>query len=213
MKTKIFTSVACFFLLNTLIAQEKIKTESNNNKTYVKANAIFLPVGVLNAGIEHQISLKYTIQGDVLISPWKSFASHPLQYYSVSFEGRYYFKEAFKHWFIGANIAASTYKVNKWNYWNDDFYYDEETETITPYINSNLYQKGFSFLIGVTGGYQFNLSENWNLEIYATVGNSQDFYKGYDRVSGDRYDSATNWNKSGEWIPYRGGIMISYKIK
>lgn len=213
MKNKILIYALAFFTFGNSYAQNKEQNKENENKTYIKANAIFLPIGIINAGIEHQIASKYTIQGDILISPWKSFASHELQYYSVSFEGRYYFKEAFNHWFLGANISASAFKMHKWNYWNDNNYWDKDTQTITPYINSNIYQKGFSFLVGITGGYQFNLGKNWNMELYATFGNSQDFYKGYDRPSGDRYDSAKKWNKSGEWVPYRGGVMISYKLK
>jgi hypothetical protein len=52
-------------------------------------------------------------------------------------------------------------------------------------MNSNLYQKGYSIMLGVTGGYQFQLSDRWNLDIYATIGTSQSFYKGYDRTTGD----------------------------
>jgi hypothetical protein len=57
------------------------------------------------------------------------------------------------------------------------------------------------------------LSERWNLELYATAGTSQDYYKGFDRTNGRRYDSATGYNKSGEVLPYRGGLMVTYKIK
>jgi hypothetical protein len=79
-------------------------------------------------------------------------------------------------------------------------------------MNSNLYQKGYSIMLGVTGGYQFQLSDRWNLDLYATVGTSQGFYKGYDQNHRRRYDSE-EFNKSGEIIPYRGGVMISYKFK
>jgi hypothetical protein len=67
--------------------------------------------------------------------------------------------------------------------------------------------------IGITGGYQFKLAENWNMDIYAGIGTSQDFYKGYVRSTGARYDVAEGFNKSGEILPYRGGVMISYKLK
>jgi hypothetical protein len=36
------------------------------------------------------------------------------------------------------------------------------------------------------------------------------FYKGYELKTGERYDSPYAYNKSGEWIPYRGGVMLSY---
>ncbi|WP_431611158.1 DUF3575 domain-containing protein [Chryseobacterium sp. 'Rf worker isolate 10'] len=201
--------ILAFLSASTLNAQEK--EEGGQDKSlYIKGNALFAPIGILNLGIEKQISPKYTLQGDVFISPWKSFAGHELQFYSVSAEGRYYFNEAFKHWYLGANVSFAAYNAAKWNYWKDINFVNWNGETLN---NSNLYQRGFSIMLGITAGYQFQLSERWNLDIYGTVGTSQGFYKGYDRTTGRRYDSAEKFNKSGEIIPYRGGVMISYKLK
>lgn len=207
MKYRILAGVLAFLAAGSLNAQEQ--EQSNEKSLYIKGNALFIPVGILNAGVEKQISPKYTIQGDVFISPWKSFAGHKLQIYSLSVEGRYYFKEAFKHWYLGANIGVSAYNLQKWNYWSGT-YVTDDGEVLN---SSNLYQKGYSLMIGITGGYQFQLSDRLNLDIFATVGSSQGFYKGYDQSTGKRYESAKNFNKSGEIIPYRGGIMISYKLK
>lgn len=207
LKNKFLTGFLTLSVLGTINAQE----QNNEKSVYVKANAVFLPIGIVNVALEHQISKKYTVQADVFISPWKSFAGHKLQNYSIGVEGRYYFNEAFKHWYIGANITGSAFNLQKWNYWNDNI--SESEDGLTTHINSNLYQKGYSIALGVTGGYQFQLSERWNMDIYATVGTSQGFYKGYDRSTGERYDAADKYNKSGEIIPYRGGIMISYKLK
>lgn len=204
-------SLATFFaifILGNLNAQE----QNNNEKSiYVKGNALFIPIGIVNLAMEHQLSKKFTVQGDVLISPWKSFAGHELQYYSVSAEGRYYFNEAFKHWYAGINIAASSFVLQKWDYWSDGPYYNNFGEV---FVTSNLYQKGYSVIFGVTLGYQFKVSDRWNIDLYGTLGTSQDFYKGYDRTTGERYDRKdNNFNRSGEILPYRGGIMISYKLK
>jgi hypothetical protein len=191
-----------------MTAQEQIS--DNENSLRLKGNALFIPIGIINAGLEYQLNSKYTLQGDVLISPWKSFAGHELQYYSASVEGRYYFKEAFNGWYVGANVAASSFIFQKWNYWSDAPYINDNNEVFTT---SNLYQKGYSILFGITAGYQFRLSDRLNMDIYGTVGSSQDFYKGYDRETGKRYDVAEGYNRSGEIIPYRGGVMISYKLK
>ncbi|WP_027374445.1 DUF3575 domain-containing protein [Chryseobacterium sp. UNC8MFCol] len=207
MKYKLLTAALAVLSIGTINAQEQ---QEQDKSLYIKGNALFIPIGILNAGIEKQISPKYTIQGDVFISPWKSFAGHKLQFYSASIEGRYYFKEAFKHWYIGANLGVAAYNAQKWNYWKDDIYTNDNGE---QFITSNLYQKGFSIMLGVTGGYQFQLSDRWNLDVYATVGSSQGFYKGYDRTTGQRYDQPSGLNRSGEIIPYRGGVMISYKLK
>ncbi|CAI8753446.1 DUF3575 domain-containing protein [Chryseobacterium sp. IT-36CA2] len=201
--------ILAFLSASTLTAQEQ-EQGGQDKSLYIKGNALFAPIGILNLGIEKQISPKYTLQGDVFISPWKSFAGHKLQFYSISAEGRYYFNEAFKHWYVGANVSVASYNASKWNYWSDEPMTDERGQT---FIQSNLYQKGYSIMLGITGGYQFQLSERWNLDLYATVGTAQSFYKGYDKSTGQRYDFAENFNKSGEIIPYRGGVMISYKLK
>lgn len=209
LKYKFLTGFLTLFLLSNLHAQEQ--EQNHETSVYLKGNAVLIPIGIVNLGLEHQLSKKITVQGDVLISPWKSFAGHELQYYSISLEGRYYFDAAFKHWYLGANIAGSHFNAQKWNYWNDSIGIDEETGIARK--NSDLYQKGYSVIFGITGGYQFTISDRWNIDIYASIGSSQDFYKGYDRARGDRYDKATKYNKSGEFLPYRGGVMISYKLK
>lgn len=208
MKYRVLAGALAFLAIGSLHAQEQ---EQNEEKSlYVKGNALLIPIGIVNLGIEKQISPKYTIQGDIFISPWKSFAGHELQMYSLSVEGRYYFKEAFKNWYVGVNIGVSAFNLQKWSYWNDRTGPNYEGEIV---MNSNLYQKGYSIMLGATAGYQFQLSERWNLDLYATVGSSQGFYKGYDRTTGKRYEGAEKFNKSGEIIPYRGGVMISYKFK
>ena len=215
LKNKIIIAILGLFSTSMSFAQEQIENPKTNTdkKTYIKGNALFIPIGIVNVGIEHQLKEKINIQGDVFISPWKSFAGHELQYYSASIEGRYYFKEAFNGWYLGANIGVSHFVLQKWNYWNDEPYYSLINED-DVFTKSNLYQKGYSFLAGITAGYQFKLSDNWRMDIYGTIGTSQDFYKGYDRVSGKRYDESLNgYNKSGEIIPYRGGVMISYRLK
>ncbi len=209
MKMRLLATFLGLFILGNLNAQE----QENNNSTsvYIKGNALFIPIGIVNLALEHQLSKKFTVQGDVLISPWKSFAGHQLQYYSVSAEGRYYFNEAFRHFYVGANISASSFVLQKWDYWSDGPYYNDFGEV---FVTSNLYQKGYSVIFGVTLGYQFKVSDRWNIDLYGTLGTSQDFYKGYDKTTGERYDRKDNkFNRSGEILPYRGGVMISYKLK
>lgn len=165
---------------------------------YVKANALFLPIGVLNAGLEYQLSKHYTAQADFFMSPWKSFAGNHAQIYMGHLEGRYYFNEAFKHWYLGANVGLGLFDITKYNY-----------------IGTDLYQRGFNVMIGATVGYQMKWKERWNIDLYLGGGNSQGFYHGYQTIPPgfiQRYDGAEHWNKSGEFIPYRGGIMIAYKL-
>ncbi len=218
MKNKILLSLFGLFALNSINAQTTdIPEEKTETQVYVKGNTLLIPVGIVNVGVEHQLSKKFTLQGDIFISPWKSFAGKHAQAYLIGFDGRYYFSKAFEKFYIGANISGGAFNIQKWNYWNDDPYYHKDGEA-TPYINSNLYQKGFAFILGAVGGYQFKWKERWNIDIYLGIGTMQSFYKGYDKISGDRYDKLEDrmgreWDRSGEWLPYRGGVMISYKLK
>lgn len=189
---------------------------SQKNDTYIKANALFLPVGMLNIGVEYGFTEHITGQTDVFISPWESFAGKHAQVYMLGFDGRYYFSKAFEKFYIGGNISGGLYNIQKWGYWNDNFYTHKNGE-VTPYISSNLYQKGFTFVFGAVGGYQFKWNEKWNIDLYIGVGTMQSFYKGYDKLSGDRYDyggdsMGRERNRSGELLPYKGGVMISYKL-
>lgn len=207
MKKVIFAFVILFSVLNSAQSHDSIP----DKKIYVKGNALFLPVGILNAGVEYQLKEKITLQADVLISPWKSFAGKYLQIYMVGLEGRYYFKEAFEHWYVGANISGARFIMQKYNYWSDGP--TQYTPESPIYNKADLYQDGFAFFAGATVGYQFKLADRWNMDLYLGAGTAQSFYKGYHKDLGVRYDDdGRKWNRSGEWIPYRGGIMIGYKL-
>lgn len=175
-----------------------VNAQTEDHQLYGKVNVLFLPVGIINAGLEYQLSPKFTVQGDVLISPWKSFAGNHAQIYMGHIEGRYYLTEAFKHWYVGLNGGAGVFDLTKWNY-----------------RGTEKFQRGFTFMLGATVGYQFQINEKLNLDVFLGGGTAQSSYHGYESVPPNfiRYDKANGWNKSGEVLPYRGGAMLSYKLK
>ncbi|GGP06236.1 hypothetical protein GCM10010992_25640 [Cloacibacterium rupense] len=166
-----------------------------NAQTYAKVNMLGLPLGMLNAGVEAKVSDNITLQPEFFISPWRSFLGNRLQIYNFNLEGRYYFKESFNHFYIGGNAGIAIFDIQKWNY-----------------LNSNQYQRGYSLLFGVTVGYQYPISEKLNIDMYLGGATSQGFYHGYDIVNGQRYEPKNPWNRSGELIPYKVGVALSYKI-
>ncbi len=185
MKTQNILLVIIIFIL--------AKTEA---QTVVKANLLTALVAVPHIGIETKIGAKTTFQIDAIASFWKSFNGGPQQFLIVIPEFRYHTKEAFKGFYVGAHIGGGAFKLQKWNY-----------------INTDRYQEGYNILIGGTIGYQFKINEKFNAEMFVGGGSQQAFYKGYLLSSGERYDGADNYNKSGELIPYRIGLMLIYKIK
>lgn len=186
--------VVVFFLL--LFAS---KINAQERPYYVKGNGLLATVGLINLGVEHQISERYTIQGDFFISPWKQISNNHAQIYMGHIEGRYYFDKAFSKWYVGLNTGFGLFDITKWNY-----------------FNTNAYQRGFNCMFGGAMGYQWQVNSKWNIDLFIGGGFSEGFYHGYKKMdSGEvkRVDGATRWNKSGEWLIYRGGVMISYRIK
>ena len=183
---------------NSILLLFPLAVFAQKGETQLKINTITLPLGMVNLGIEHAISNKITLQADGFISPWKSFAGNHLQMYMAFGEGRYYFDKSFSKFYIGPNIGIGFFDIQKWNYWN-----------------TNNYQRGVAILTGATIGYQAKLNDRLNLDIFVGGGHSQGNYKGYykDDSGIGRYDSAHVFNKSGEWLLYKGGIMLTYKLK
>ncbi|WP_027377789.1 DUF3575 domain-containing protein [Kaistella palustris] len=210
MRKLIFALAVAF---TSLLPAQTVDSSTVPKKLYIKANALFLPVGMLNAGVEYQLNKRYTVQAEVFISPWKSFMGKYAQVYMIGFDGRYYFDEAFKHWYVGANISAARIKIQKYNYWGDEPF--QYTETSPVYTNSDLYQNGYSLMLGAVVGYQFQLAHNWNIDLFLGAGTVQSFYRGWHKELGIRYDldPTRDFNRSGEFLPYRGGVMISYRLK
>ncbi|MDQ0477504.1 DUF3575 domain-containing protein [Chryseobacterium sp. MDT2-18] len=203
--------ILLFALLIGFLGNAQNQNTETAKNIFLKGNALFLPLGMLNAGAEFQLKERITLQADVFISPWKSFMGKYAQIYMMGFDGRYYFDEAFKHWYVGANISAARFIIQKFNYWGDGI--SQFTPESPIYNSKDLYQDGFAVILGATVGYQFQLSDRWNMDLYLGAGSSQGFYKGYHKELGIRYDyDGRRWDKSGEWIPYRGGIMIGYKL-
>lgn len=183
-------------------AQNTDSAEKIDKALYIKGNALFVPLSMINLGLEYQLGKQFTVQADGFISPWKSAFGNHFQVYMGHLEGRYYFKEAFKNWYVGANAGFGVYDMTKWNY-----------------VDTGKFQRGYSYMLGATVGYQWQWKDRWNVDVYLGGGTSQGYYRGYVDVPPDgfiRYDDPEGkrqWNQSGEWIPYRGGIMIAYKIK
>ena len=165
-------------------------------QTYIQANTISTIVLIPNIGIETPISNKLTFQVDVVASFWKSINDAPYQFATLTPEIRYHFKENTNGFYVGAHIGGGIFKIQKWG----------------GYAELNEYQKGFSYFVGATIGYQKKITEKIALDIFLGGGNHQAYYKGYIMGTDERYENAKDYNKSGEFLPYRGGIMFCYKL-
>lgn len=161
-------------------------------QTSIKGNITTL-VGIPNFGLETNLGKKTTFQIDVAASFW-TIDGVPYKFALLFPEFRYYTRESGYGFFAGAHIGGGKYKLQKWN-------------------QIGGFQEGYSVFYGLTIGYQFHLNSRLNLELFLGGGSQQGYYKGYSLETGERTDGATGYNKSGEFLPYRGGIMLVYKLK
>lgn len=170
---------------------------SVQGQTYIKFNALTALALVPNVGAETSIGEKTTFSFDIMASFWESFNNNkPMKFYTFTPEIRYHFKEKYNGFYAGFHSGFDTYELQKWGYWE-----------------TNQYEKGMGYRLGATIGYNIKLNDKFLLDIFAGGGWHQGFYKGYynDGTPG-RYEIAKHWNRSGEWLPYRGGVMLSYKL-
>lgn len=167
----------------------------SQGQTYVKVNAMTTLLTIPNVGIETSIGKKSTFQFDITASFWKEVKGKPMQFYMFIPEYRYHFNGNYNGFYVGAHFGGTIFNFQKWNY-----------------LNTNLYQKGIGYVIGATIGYQKKINNRFLIDCFLGGGNSQGFYKGYYIGTNTRYEPAKNYNKSGEWFPYRGGVMVSYRL-
>ncbi|MDN3667217.1 DUF3575 domain-containing protein [Algibacter miyuki] len=167
----------------------------SSGQVSIKGNMLTALVAVPNFGVETHLGTHTTFQFDAAASFWTKDGA-PIKFIMVFPEFRYYTRESGSGFFVGAHIGGAKYKLQKPQYFDTDYYQD-----------------GYSVFYGMTLGYQFELNDRFNLELFLGGGNQQGYYKGLSLETGERVESAEKFNKSGEWLPYRGGLMLVYKLK
>jgi hypothetical protein len=162
----------------------------------VNINAATTLLGFPSLGYETPVNKHFTFHIDAIGSPFNSYNDMPLRFLIITPEVRYYPSKDHRGFYAGVHIGGSAFKLQKYGY-----------------ENSNLYQKGYNYMMGASFGYVYFITNMIALEAFLGGGSIQSFYKGYDTTTGERYDGAEKFNKSGEWLPYRGGISIIFQLK
>ena len=161
----------------------------------VHVNAATTLLGFPSVGYEKGLGKRFSFHIDAIGSSFNRYHNMPLKFLIITPEIRYYSKPEQTGFYVGGHIGGSTFHLQKYNY-----------------ANSNLYQKGYNYMAGISIGYVYAVTEKFALEAFVGGGTIQSFYKGYDMTTGLRYEGADKFNKSGEWLPYRGGVNLIWKI-
>lgn len=168
-------------------------------QTYIKGNLPLAAVLIPNVAVETRLNDQWSFQVSVTASFWKSINGGPQEFFFIIPEARYHFDTLDHGFFVGANVGAANFKMQKYNYWNTD-----------------KYQVGYAYLGGFSAGYTFKLNDKWGLEAFLGGGFIGSYYRGFLLSTGERYDSSQTVDRhfdiSGDWLPYEGGLMLVYKL-
>jgi hypothetical protein len=166
---------------------------SGYSQTLVKGNCVYWLLGMPNVSVETVISDHLTASGELFYSPWKSVNGNPLQFLQFNPDVRWYPKRSFDGFYTGVYASVQDFKISKWNYWN-----------------LKEYQDGWGYGFGAMIGFQAILTDRWSLDVNAGGGWHHGRYRGYYKSTGKMY---TDWNGSGEWLPYRLAISVCYRLQ
>ena len=183
---------------------------SLNGQTELKFNLASAPFLVPNIGIEIQISNRLGYQLDTSASFYDNIEGSPFHMTQIFNELRFYpkNKKNKRSFFIGAHVGYGMYNIRlpRWI----------ANLSGSEYKDEGSYQYGRNTYFGITVGKKIPLkNERFGLEIFIGGGSSQSNYKYYNKNE-QRIFAITNYkrnfNKSGEELPYRGGLMLTYKL-
>ncbi len=178
-----------------------------NCQTELKFNLATAPLLIPNIGIEVKFSEKISYQLDTSASFYDNIEGSPFHMTQIFNEFRFY-TNSNNSFFIGPHIGYGMYNIRlpKWI-----------TNIVdTEYKEEGSFQYGRNTYYGISIGKKFKLKNpRFGLELFVGGGSSQSNYK-YFNENEQRVFAITNYkrkfNKSGEELIYRGGLMLTYKL-
>lgn len=174
-----------------LFALLGITSDVTAQNTSLKWNSLYWAMGAPNMSVETRLNHKFTFNGDVVVSPWLSINGRPYKGLQLISEARFYPKQAFKGFYVGAYLGYDSYELSKWGH--------PKTEI----------QHGIGLGVGATVGWQIDIARRWGMDFYVGYGWHHGWYYGVDETTGNLY---VDWNKSAEWIPYKAGVTFAYRL-
>lgn len=180
-----------------------------HSQTYVKMNALYATVGIINPQLESVISPHSSMVIDIAASPWRRWNGSHSQFLILLGEYRFYFKQAVQGWYVSANAAMMGFDLNRPQFFKGKFISRQSD-----------YGKGFGVAAGVGFGWQHSLSERWCVDMFFSFDRMLSWYNRYS-IEGDinmhpqgheHYLKPDPFNASVEDMPIKLGVSFGYKI-
>lgn len=215
MKKLIFTLLlACVVMLGS--------RTTASAQIYGKLNGLYALAGVINPAVEFRLSKHSSLQAELVYSPWDAIrfdgVNRPMKFLIYMTEYRRYFTETNHGWYVGANAGMMAFNMTKPMFTNGKFGFKPTSG------------KGYGFMLGVVGGYEWIFAKRWILDAYFGWAWMNSQYNGYALVDGvveggHIYNKGEviltpgakpwpedarkdPWNGSGEWLPNKIGVSF-----
>ena len=190
------------FFYNFILLTIFINSHAQSELKFNLATSLVL---VPNIGIEIKINEKIGYQLDTSASFWDSVDGSPYQFVQIFNELRFYLDKPNRSFFIGPHLGYGMFTLK-----NPKFLTDIVD---TAYKEEGSYQSGRNTYYGLTIGKKVALKNpKFGLEFFIGFGSSQSNYKYYNGDEIRDFENDRAFSKSGEELPYKGGVMLTYKL-
>lgn len=164
-----------------------------------KVNVALASVGIVNPAVEFSVASNVSVQMEFFGAyAKKSFLGMSTPFLATvgMTEGRYYFKDNISGFYTGLVAGTGNWKMNR---------------SFITISNSNRdnYDYGYSVLLGLSLGYKFLINERWGIDLNLGGGWAHSNHEGYNGHGIQQY----RLNGSDEWLPFKGGVYVSYRLK
>lgn len=175
------------------------------SQTYAKFNLATPFISGVNPSVETAISNHWTFSFDVLATfKNETSTSGPMRILMVMPEGRYFLKEKFHGFYGGINFGYAMSRMTKPNWWGDN------------YENAHTFDYSWTMLAGINLGYEYQFNDRWMAEIFIGGGRTWSMHDRYNwetkQKMNDSKGNPEKINGSAEYLPYKGGINICYRL-
>ena len=179
-------------------------------QTYIKFNAPFAILGIINTQMEFTISNHSSISYDITYSPWQSFAGKHLNYGITTGEYRYYLKTTTNGWYLSANTGMTIFDIHRPQFFENGRIFSRQ----------NQYGKGFGVMTGLGIGWEHHLSDRWLIDICMAIDKIWSWYNRYENdgtiimhpQGHEHYEKPDPLNGSVEVMPIKIGVSFGYKV-
>ena len=173
----------------------------------IKSNLLYDITSTLNIGGEIRCNDTHTFNLSINYNPWSFGENRKMKHFLIQPEYRKWFNGIFMGSFIGLQAHYAQYNFGgmlPWGFGNGKMFGMENKQ-----IKDNRYQGNLAGF-GISYGYQWILSPQWNMEAGLSLGYAHLSYKRYGQAEGAVLIEKSHCNY---WGPTQVGISLVYFIR